>query len=183
MVRSEADDRLIRFRRATLDDVGRVAQIHVAAWKATYTGLVDQAALDARTVDKRVDQWTEVLSGRQWLDHLVYVAEVDDRIEGFARVGPSDDPDVDRATTLNVFALYLDPEERGRGLGTALLDHVLEEATAAGYRLATLYVLIDNVAARRFYERRGWQPEPEVVTECLGDGTEAPQLRYRLELV
>ena len=171
-----------RFRRATLDDVARVAEIHVAAWRAAYSGLVAQAALEARTVDKRTEQWTELLSGRQWADHVVHVVEVDDRIEGFARVGPSDDPDVDRATTLNVFALYLDPDERGRGLGTSLLGHVLDGAKGSGYRLATLYVLIDNAPARRFYERRGWQPEPHVVTECLGDGTEAPQLRYRLEL-
>ncbi len=182
MAISRVGDRVVAFRRAGLDDVRRVAEIHVAAWKAAYTGLIDQAALDERTVEKRIVQWNEVFSGWQWSEHVTYVAEVDGVIQGFARAGPSDDLDVDRATTLNVFALYLDPGERGKGLGTALLDHVLEEAKAAGYRLATLYVLVENDAARRFYEKRGWQAEPDVVTNCLGDGTEAPQLRYRLDL-
>ena len=183
MVESPPARELVRLRRAALDDAPRIAEIHVAAWHAAYTGLVDQAALDARTVEHRAVQWNEVLSGWQWPDNVVYVAELAGSIQGFARVGPSDDLDVDRATTLNVFALYLDPGRRGRGLGTVLLGHVLEEARASGYRLATLYVLIDNASARRFYERRGWQPEPHVVTDCLGDGTHAPQLRYRLELV
>ena len=171
------------FRAATSADVERLAQIHVDAWNATYTGLVDQAALDERTVGKRIDEWNEVFTEDKWSEHDVYVVEEGGRVTGFAWVGPSDDRDVDRTTTLNVFALYLDPTFTGKGRGTQLLEHVLRVARNEGYVRATLYVLIGNERARRFYEQRGWTPEPDVVTDCLGDGAYAPQLRYTKALV
>ena len=170
------------FRRAAPADVDRIAEIHVAAWRATYRGLIDDAALEDRTVAKRIGQWKDVVEGRAFPDHTVDVVEMDGTIEGFSRVGPSDDPDADLEPTVHVYSLYVDPDARGKGLGGALLDHVLDDAASSGYTLATLYVLIGNDSARRFYERRGWEPEPDVVTDCLGDGTPAPQLRYRKRL-
>ena len=172
----------LSFRRATSADVARIAEIHVAGWRVAYTGLIDESALAERTVDKRETEWAELFAGAAYPDHSVYVVEQAGEIAGFARIGPSDDADVERAATMNVFALYLDPALRGKGLGRRLLNHVLELASAAGYSLATLYVLVENDAARRFYEKLGWQAEPDVVTDCLGDGAEALQLRYRLEL-
>ena len=171
------------FRRATVDDVDRIAFIHVESWNAAYTGLIDQAELDARTVAKRSIQWREFFEGDKWPGHEVWVVEDRGRIEGFARFGPSDDPDVDPATTANLFALYLDPAARGLGLGRVLTDHVVETLREQGYERATLYVLIENHPARRFYERGGWVPEPDVVTNCLGDGARAPQMRYTRSLV
>ena len=169
-------------RRATADDVDRIARIHVDSWNAAYTGLIDQAELEARNVAKRTEQWAEFFEGDKWPGHEVWVVEDGGRVAGFARVGPSDDHDVDPATTTNLFALYLDPATRGRGLGEALVAHVLGVLRAQGHERATLYVLIENHPARRFYERLGWTPEPDVVTDCLGDGARAPQMRYSRSL-
>ena len=168
------------FRLARREDIPRIAEIHVAGWDAAYRGRIDEEALAERTVEKRVELWNEVLGGeKRFRDHVVHVAEIDGEIVGFAQWGPSDDPDVDPTTTINVFALYLDPELRGRGVGRALLDHVTDEAARDGKKLATLYVLIGNDEAAAFYEKVGWQSEPDVVKECLGDGYEAPQSRWR----
>ncbi len=49
------------------------------------------------------------------------------------------------------------PELRGRGLGSALLAHVLEEGRAAGASRATLEVRRSNDEARRLYERFGFR--------------------------
>ena len=48
------------------------------------------------------------------------------------------------------------PEFRGRGIGTALLHHVLAEAKRLGATRATLEVRASNDAARRLYERLGF---------------------------
>jgi ribosomal-protein-alanine N-acetyltransferase len=48
------------------------------------------------------------------------------------------------------------PRYRGRGIGTALLHHVLAEARQLGARRATLEVRASNEAARRLYERLGF---------------------------
>ena len=48
------------------------------------------------------------------------------------------------------------PSLRGRGLGSALMNHVLAEARRLGARRATLEVRASNVGARRLYERLGF---------------------------
>ena len=48
------------------------------------------------------------------------------------------------------------PRFRGQGIGTALLHHVLDEATRLGARRATLEVRASNEGARRLYQRLGF---------------------------
>jgi ribosomal-protein-alanine N-acetyltransferase len=49
------------------------------------------------------------------------------------------------------------PELRGRGFGSALLAHVLEQGRVAGAPRATLEVRRSNDVARRLYERFGFR--------------------------
>jgi [ribosomal protein S18]-alanine N-acetyltransferase len=48
------------------------------------------------------------------------------------------------------------PQFRGRGIGSALLRHVLTEGRRLGARRATLEVRASNDGARRLYERLGF---------------------------
>lgn len=59
--------------------------------------------------------------------------------------------------------LYLEPDHRGRGLGSALLEQVLRQASNSGRRVR-LRVLRVNTRARQLYERHGFrvvQASPE----------------------
>jgi ribosomal-protein-alanine N-acetyltransferase len=57
---------------------------------------------------------------------------------------------------LHINNLAVRPELRGRGLGAALIDHVLREGARLGARRATLEVRRSNEPARRLYERAGF---------------------------
>ena len=57
----------------------------------------------------------------------------------------------------NLESLALLPDERGKGLGTRLLDAVDEELTKLGVTDLTIGVDVNNTGARRFYERRGFK--------------------------
>lgn len=48
------------------------------------------------------------------------------------------------------------PELRGRGIGTALMRRVMEEARRLGAKRATLEVRASNEGARKLYERLGF---------------------------
>lgn len=169
-------------RLAAAEDIERISEIHVASWRAAYTGLVADEALEDRTVNKRMKQWKEFFDDPEHPHRRLYVIEEDGEIAGFAFAGPSEDEDLDPESSFEIHSLYLDPARRRSGLGGALLEHVLDDFWARGFRLATLYVLIGNEPAKRFYEGRGWVEEPDVIDECLGDGTSAPQTRFRLSL-
>lgn len=60
-------------------------------------------------------------------------------------------PDADGAEVVSLDALRSD-----RGVGTALLDALVDVALADGWRRLWLITTNDNTAALRFYQRRGW---------------------------
>jgi putative acetyltransferase len=57
--------------------------------------------------------------------------------------------------------LYVVPEQWGSGLGGSLHDRALELVRELGSTRCRLWVLEENVRARRFYERRGWRENGE----------------------
>lgn len=70
--------------------------------------------------------------------------------------------------------LFVDPSRRGEGVGRALLDEAARRARAAGLVELEL-VTPPDLAARRFYERVGWQETGEL-TSRSGEVF----IRYRL---
>lgn len=58
---------------------------------------------------------------------------------------------------IHINNLAMRPEYRGRGHGSALLQHILNEARRLGARRATLEVRASNLGARRLYERFGFR--------------------------
>jgi RimJ/RimL family protein N-acetyltransferase len=63
------------------------------------------------------------------------------------------------AAELRIVDILLDETVRGRGLGSALLDRIQHEVCERRLPAVALQVLIDNHAARRLYERRGFVVE------------------------
>jgi GNAT superfamily N-acetyltransferase len=75
--------------------------------------------------------------------------------------------------------LFVDPDLWGTGLAQRLHDAAVDAMRSAGYAAAELWVHDGNPRARRFYERRGWEPTGESRThERLG----LVLLRYGLDL-
>jgi [ribosomal protein S18]-alanine N-acetyltransferase len=57
---------------------------------------------------------------------------------------------------MHINNVALRPPYRGQGIGTALMQHVLDEGRRLGARRATLEVRASNEGARRLYERLGF---------------------------
>ena len=75
------------------------------------------------------------------------VADEDGEIAGVLTYNPSER----EAEEVSIDAL-----RQNRGIGTALLDAVVDVALASGWRRLWLITTNDNTAALRFYQRRGW---------------------------
>jgi ribosomal protein S18 acetylase RimI-like enzyme len=58
-----------------------------------------------------------------------------------------------------VYAIYVVSAWWSAGAGRALMNAALAALRADGYRRAVLWVLADNVRARRFYDRAGFAPD------------------------
>lgn len=63
--------------------------------------------------------------------------------------------------------LYVRPDLRGRGIGTALLHRAVEVVRERGGRLMEINVDEDDSGARRFYERHGFTNQPAGQSERM----------------
>lgn len=64
-------------RPATHADVPAIAESHVSAWRVAFRGQVPDAFLDGLSVQRRVDAWSDIVSGTPWPSTGVFVAEHD----------------------------------------------------------------------------------------------------------
>jgi ribosomal protein S18 acetylase RimI-like enzyme len=69
-----------------------------------------------------------------------------------------------RNTRAWISAFGIIPAHRGRGLGRALMDRLVEQARGAGAQDVRLEVLVGNLAARRVYTQSGFLKVRELVT-------------------
>jgi GNAT superfamily N-acetyltransferase len=170
----------LRVRRATADDAAAIAELHVRAWQWAYRGLIPNEYLDALSdqISRRVEWWREMLGDRE--KKWTWVAELGDRIVGFADTFASWDEDADPSTAM-LGAIYLDEAVVRLGVGSALMERAVANLRDQGFAAVTLWVLDTNERARRFYKALGWQPDGATKTDSR-PGFELHEVRYRCEL-
>jgi len=93
--------------------------------------------------------WWSELAGRPRRDYVVAVAP-DGAVAGYAGLDVSGD-------VADVMTVATAPGRRGRGIGRLLLDELVRRATARGVEAVLLEVRADNDAARRLYDRAGFE--------------------------
>ena len=169
----------LRIREAEPQDAAAIAELHVRSWQTAYRGQLTDDYLDGLNVQERLDQHRQSLESPMpgW---RTWIAEEDGRPVGFAVTGPSQDSDADPKTA-ELYAIYLDPDRVGTGLGRSLFEHSVGDLRSRGFTTATLWVLETNELARRFYEIAGWKADGTVTTERV-DCEMRPTVRYRVEL-
>lgn len=114
------------------------------------------------------DDWPRILD--EHLDHVrrhdcgaTMLAWVDTRAVGLLMMdGHADSPLFRERHWAELLALYVVPEERGRGVARALLRAGLEWSRERGFDRVQLYVTASNVAARRFYRGAGFRQVQEI---------------------
>jgi GNAT superfamily N-acetyltransferase len=161
-------------RPASPADATAIAEAHVRAWQAAYSGVMPQDYLDALDVAERAERWRARLAGGRG-DSVVLVGATGERVVGFATIGTSRDATSDPLGEL--WALNVHPAAWGSGVGPALLAAALAGLVSLGHERAILWVVPSNARARRFYERHGWVPDAvERVIDI--QGVTLPEVRY-----
>ena len=95
-----------------------------------------------------VETWWAELAGRPRRAYLLL--EGDETVEGYAGLDHGGD-------LADVMTVAVVPARRGRGLGDVLVGELLRVAAGGGAGSVMLEVRADNVAARRLYERHGFE--------------------------
>lgn len=144
-------------------DAHRIAEIQVESWRAAYRGILPVEYLNGLDVNRRTELWRKFSGDAQ---APLFVALKDNRITGFCHLIRSRDVDSERAA--EIAAIYLDPNHWRSGYGRELCSAALSFSEDQGFERVTLWVLVENSPARRFYETMGflaaWRAEDRPVT-------------------
>src|SRR5687767_3861028 len=137
----------IVFREATVADVPAMFGVRTSVIENAMTW-EQLAALDITPA---------TVAASMMMDRRAWVAERGDAIVGFAMADDADG---------SIFALFVRPNDEGRGVGTRLLDLAVQWLWNRGRRVVTL-TTGPGTRATAFYARRGWadvgiQPNGEV---------------------
>ena len=166
----------MQIRQATVSDARRIAQIHVASWRAAYRGQMPDAVLEDLDVEKRATFWQTHLSSQPL---ATFVAELNPEIIGFCDLISSRDQDANPRITAEITAIYVLPNYWRHGTGRALCRRALEMAQREHFTAVTLWVLASNSAAQNFYRALGFNLDGAIKSESFGKQV-LPEVRFRI---
>jgi L-amino acid N-acyltransferase YncA len=164
-------------RPAWIDDADIIAYVHVRAWQVAYRGHMPDHFLDKLDVRERAMAWRATLAKP---GQYVLVSETaPGRIGGFVSLVASRDADA-APLTGEIAAIYVDPDQVRRGVGSALISAALARSRELGFRCVTLWVLSANTPARAFYEHCGFVVEGKNRKDDRWSDFTLHEVRYKL---
>jgi GNAT superfamily N-acetyltransferase len=175
----------VEIRAAVPHDSVGLARVQVETWRDAYVGILPDGTLLDLDETRAAVRWGHMV-GAQGPSERLSVAECDGRLIGFCHGGPTraglqqavgDDRDLDDFEDLaEIYALYMEPDFQGMGLGRALLLDVTKHLLLAGFDALGAITLVGNHHARRFYEDLGGTSGEEIPS--IVAGSPADQVAY-----
>jgi ribosomal protein S18 acetylase RimI-like enzyme len=148
-------------------DSGALGEVHVRAWRETYSGLLPAAYLAAMRPEIHAARWRRQLSA-ETLGEVVLAVEGAHGLVGYSASGLL--AAKGRPADAEVFTLYLLKSAQGRGLGARLLGAAASALAAQDAKSVVIWVLSGNRAARGFYAHLGGRVLGERAVRGWGGG-------------
>ncbi len=142
----------IQIRHAGIGDEKILAEIQTASWKDAFAEILSQEELERYTnVQASTEMYAHVLRNKIANGSILYI---DENPHGMAfwgeyRVSQNEN-------TAELICIHSLCNNWGKGYGSLLMQHVLDEIRKAGCVSVVLWVFAENVRARRFYEKHGF---------------------------
>lgn len=162
-------------RLASAADADAIAALHVASWRATYRGILNNDYLDGEIAEERRRVWAERLGDRPGERPIVVGAFQAEVLVGFSCLMPRFHPNFGALLD----NLHIDSARQREGIGKRLFAAVIENMTPENRR-APLHLLVfaRNEAACQIYDRLGGVPA-ERRREPEPDGSLVDVVRYQ----
>ena len=165
---------MVRYRLARGSDVKAIAALHADSWRRFYRGMLPDAFLDHEVFADRAALWQKRFDHPdEQLVTLTIVAELNEDMVGFSH--SIADEDTEWGTLLD--NLHVRDYTQRLGVGTRLMAETAAWLEEHDYTSGLyLWVLEDNIPARRFYDSLDGRLSGSGVSH--EGGGSVPSLRY-----
>ena len=156
-------------RKATMQDVSRIAEIIVFGKRVAYRPIFnnDVVSFNELQVMYLVEEYKK---NPTLVDNMLVYD--DGIIKGVINRIFKDD-------AVEICEFYVEPFFKGNGIGKELIQQVILEAKTSKKNRIFLWVIEDNLSARKFYENNGFIASGET---CLIEGTTKTDMCYEMIL-
>ncbi len=165
----------IEVRPATIHDARTIADIHASVVQAAWRALVPDAQPEGMPMDKRIRQWRDAI---EFGDPQVQVAVQEGLTIGFVGYDRSRDPK-SKATTGEIWAIYVREQHWGQGAGVALWDAARDGLEEEGCTHVTIWLPLANERALRFHELAGFKRELNTARTAQVGGIKLEEIRLK----
>jgi GNAT superfamily N-acetyltransferase len=168
----------VSVRVAWADDAPAIARVQLRAWPSLYGDLLPPDAIPSgpEAEEAAAEAWAASLQRPGDARNRVLVALERNRVVGFAITGPAGDPDRDPVADAELSELTVDPDERGRGHGSRLLQAAADTMVADRFQRAVTWVMAGDDTHRAFLTDAGWAADA-AHRELDLDGTGATRVK------
>lgn len=146
-------------RLARTSDVDEIAQVQVRSWRAGYSDLLPAEVLAELQTEDLAWEWGRALLSGEGHRVFVAISEGSGDVVGVASVGPTNDPDLDPATTAEIGILLVDPDHQRLGHGTRLMTACIDMVREGDRAECVIWVPLGDEARRSLFQTSGWGPD------------------------
>lgn len=156
-------------RKAIMQDVSRIAEIIVFGKRVAYRPIFNNDFVSFNELQV-INLIEEYRNNATVIDNMLVYD--DGIIKGVINRVFEDD-------TVEICDFYVEPFFKGKGIGKELIQQVILEAQMSKKSKIFLWVIEDNLSARKFYENNGFKANGKT---CLIEGTAKTDMCYELTL-
>lgn len=159
-----------KIRQADKQDIPRIAEMIVFGKRVAYRPIFENDHVSFNELQV-VDLYEEYTSNPDKLEGMLLYD--DGIVKGVINGYPIDDK------TIEITDFYVEPFFVGQGIGRLLIEYLIQKVRKEGVHKIILWVIKDNVKARKFYEANGFVNSGE--TRII-EGTTKDDCRYEYVL-
>ena len=164
----------IEIRKVKTGDEKVLAYIQTESWRKAFKNIISKEEMEQYADINKAEEMYEYLLSNNIGNGTILL--IDEKPHCMAYWDKTREEDMDGYAEL--ICIHSLEDNWGKGYGSMMMEHILNDISAAGFEKVMLWVFEDNIRARRFYEKHGFVKTDKTkkfgnaveVMYCRGEG-------------
>ena len=143
----------IKIRKAKIGDEKILAFIQTESWKNAFKDIISETDLEKYTnITKAEEMYSRVIK-ENYAEN--FILEIDGKPHCIAAWSKA--RNLAYSDSAELICIHSLCDNWGKGYGSIMLNHIINEIKSAGFKSVLLWVFEKNIRARKFYEKHGFE--------------------------